>query len=91
MKKNNKKKYTLSKLNNTIIQIKYHIPYTQKNTIYLKKLKKIPLSKLNNNNKNIYMKTHKYFIFMVGRTVLTQPLQQQGHSDFPYHPSIPTI
>jgi len=37
------------------------------------------------------MKTHKYFIFMVGRTVLTQPLQQQGHSDFPYHPSIPTI
>ena len=27
------------------------------------------------------MKTHKYFIFMAGRTVLTQ-LQQQRHSDF---------
>ena len=27
------------------------------------------------------MKTHQYFIFMAGRTVLTQ-LQQQRHSDF---------
>ena len=53
--------------------------------IYLKKLEKKPLSKLNNKNKNIYMKTHKKNYFH-GRSNglwlrVTQPLQQR-HSNF---------